>query len=160
MANLVPPIPGSSDLEATPKASEHLPGFAVVAEFITSDEHGDRAVYRRFNALSARNLIYLHGELYFLETKLRRIDEEDKRIWLSGNQTEQVNVLQAAREWESFVRKGNVQGSRDERRMKVVMGIRKLMKEYRLFSARNILVVYEYTDLRLQKKLCYSRARS
>ena len=130
----------SADSESNCQSREHLPGFADLAEFISSDNHGDLAIYRRFSTLGARNIIYLQGELAFLESKLRNIDEEDKQVWLGRfSMEEQVDVLQAARDWESFVRMGKVQGSRDERRYSVVMEVRKVMKDYREFVFHVIL---------------------
>src|SRR5450755_790924 len=110
----------SEDVEAKPNVPEFLPGFADFAEFIASDEHGDLAIFRRFDTLSARNLLYLQGQLLFLEGKLKKIDNEDTQIVETGSRGQQANVLQVARDWESFERKAGVTDSRDERKMKIV----------------------------------------
>src|SRR5256884_2483202 len=54
----------------------------------------DFAIYRRFEWLSARNLLYLQSELLSLEQQIKGYDEEDKRSILEGVIDEQMEILQ------------------------------------------------------------------
>lgn len=50
-------------------------GYASLSEFIASD----RALYifRRFESLAVRNLLYLQDELYQIELQLKKLDDAD-----------------------------------------------------------------------------------
>lgn len=52
-------------------------GFPLVADKIASDADKTTTIYRRFDRLSARNLLLLQGELAELETLQNRYDAED-----------------------------------------------------------------------------------
>lgn len=52
-----------------------IEGYPSFAYFIARD--GDAAIYRKFDQLSARSLLYLQSELHELEGKLRQLDRED-----------------------------------------------------------------------------------
>lgn len=65
------------DLEAMPTARRHLSGYPSFAEFIAKDK--DAAIYRCFENLSARSLLYQQSELHELEQKLEDLDREDAK---------------------------------------------------------------------------------
>jgi hypothetical protein len=48
-----------------PQPPKHLSGYPSFAAFISQDP--DAAIYRKFERLSARNLLYLQSELHHLE---------------------------------------------------------------------------------------------
>jgi hypothetical protein len=50
-----------------------LDGFPSLSEFIASDHDRTSLVFRRFDRLAARNLLYLQSELAELEAKLVRV---------------------------------------------------------------------------------------
>jgi hypothetical protein len=50
-------------------------GFPAIAHFIAQDD--DAAIFRRFDSLGARNLLYLQSNLNTLEAKLLTFDQED-----------------------------------------------------------------------------------
>ncbi|KAL9107640.1 MAG: hypothetical protein Q9187_008398 [Circinaria calcarea] len=119
----------SSDIEAAKTPKEFLEGFSNFAEFIASDD--DLSIYRRFRSLSARNLLYLQAELQVLEAQLRDLDEKGKaEIDNGGNLGDKIELLQVARDWESFVRKADHEDERQMKKMKMVIEIRRVMKEY------------------------------
>lgn len=126
----------SSDIEASKTPKEFLEGYADFAEFIASDD--DLSIYRRFRPLSARNLLYLQAELQVLEARLRDLDEKSKAEIDNGrNLGEKMEILQAARDWESFVRKAELGDERQMEKLKVVVEIRRVMKEYRKLNGRH-----------------------
>jgi hypothetical protein len=49
-----------------------LDGFPSLADFIASDHDRTSLVFKRFDKLAARNLLYLQSELAELEAKLVR----------------------------------------------------------------------------------------
>lgn len=54
-----------------------LEGFPSLAHFIGEDN--DAAIFRTFNELGARNLLYLQSNLNELEIQLKRLDHEDAK---------------------------------------------------------------------------------
>jgi len=58
------------DVEAGPDCVCPLDGFPSLANFIASDTDRTSLVFRRFDKLAARNLLYLQSELTELEHKL------------------------------------------------------------------------------------------
>lgn len=73
------------------------PSFAT---FIASDS--GLSVYRRFDRLSSRNLLYLQSELLEQQAQLEGFDEEDY--------TEKTgNVILSAKCWETFAAKAEEQ---------------------------------------------------
>ena len=71
-----------------------LEGYPSFAEFIAKDK--DAAIYRRFESLSARNLLYQQSELHHLENKAAELDQEEAK------EIENENAQQAARYWSYY----------------------------------------------------------
>jgi hypothetical protein len=53
-------------------------GYPRLAAFIANDEDKSTTIFRRFQRLSARNLLYLESELADLEEEQSRLDEESR----------------------------------------------------------------------------------
>jgi hypothetical protein len=70
-------------------------GFPRTAAFIASDRDKTSAIFKRFEALSARNLLHLQGRLAALEAEQTRLDDEDKKL------TDRATV-RATSSWEDF----------------------------------------------------------
>ena len=73
---------------------QRLAGYPSYAAFIAKDK--DAATYRRFEHLSARNILYLQSELHELGSKLETLDREDAKD--IGNE----NAQKAARKCDYF----------------------------------------------------------
>ena len=58
-----------SDVENDAVKISYLKGYPSLAAFIASDKDKSTVIYRRFDRLSARNLLYLQSELAELEAK-------------------------------------------------------------------------------------------
>ena len=54
-----------------------LEGYPTFAEFMAKDQ--DAAIYRRFQSLSARSLLYQESELHDLERRSQEIDHEEAK---------------------------------------------------------------------------------
>lgn len=115
------------------KANEHLQGFADFSQFISSDD--DLSVYRRFGGLGARNILYLQAELQFLERQLADLDAADLNLIQrqGGDKGEQKLTDDAARSWESFIYQVEEGNERQKDKMRLVLRIREVMKEYGTF---------------------------
>ncbi|KAH0553471.1 hypothetical protein GP486_006457 [Trichoglossum hirsutum] len=98
-------------------------GFSDFAAYIASD--AELAIYRRFDRLSARNLLYLQSELLELERAVDAFDEEDLR----EQQGPDIDEARVARRWEEFV---ELSGNREKegKKMKIIKEVRRVMKEY------------------------------
>jgi hypothetical protein len=106
-------------------AKPHLYGFASVAELIASDEDKSGTIYRRFDKLSARNLLYLESKLAILESAQERFDEEDGTIF---------DLKSAATSWEEFEEQAkDCDRPELQKRMTLVKEIAATLKTYRKY---------------------------
>ena len=80
-----------------------LEGYPSFAEFIAKDK--DAAIYRRYESLSARNLLYQQSELHELEKQAAELDEKEVE------KIEEENAQQAARYWSHYVNDQSPEGS-------------------------------------------------
>lgn len=102
----------------------YVPGYPSLAAFITSDPDHSTAIYRRFDRLSARNLLYLQAELSTLEKKQDELDKQDFN-------SDEIDVKDKARSWETLLAKAE-DGNDDDavERVKLAKAIREKIKEY------------------------------
>ncbi|KAL9069730.1 MAG: hypothetical protein Q9161_005315 [Pseudevernia consocians] len=84
-----------------PALTRRLEGYPTFAEFISKDK--DAAIYRKFENLSARNLLYLQSELHDLERQLEEIDRGD------AENIGDENAQRAARLWTHLADDSNAQ---------------------------------------------------
>lgn len=121
-----------------------IDGFPRVADKIASDHDKTTTIYRRFDRLSARNLLLLQAELAELETLQNRYDAEDFK---KRDQT----TIDCHREWRQFEKHSTatnnngqiIQPGQDQKeRMEIAMKIRAKLKEYRECSSQLLLSPY------------------
>ncbi|KAI4228054.1 MAG: hypothetical protein LQ349_006609 [Xanthoria aureola] len=98
-----------------------LPGYPSFAHFISQD--GDAAIYRRYESLSARNLLYLQSELHELEGQLEALDAEDA----NDRHVDDQGSHKIARLWHHYARADN---ARAVRHRELQGRIRAKIKEY------------------------------
>lgn len=111
----------------------YVKGYPSLAAFIASDCDKSTAIYRRFDRLSARNLLYLQSELVELEARQDALDAEDLRGTLERKKS--------ARDWRTLGRKAAEPGNTEEKeRVEVLEEIRKKIKEYRIVLFSYLLV--------------------
>lgn len=102
----------------------YLNGYPSLANFIATDKDHSTAIYRRFDRLSARNLLHLQSELCELEARQDKLDAEDFRGTI-----EQKGVLS---NWAVFCAKASQpENEREKLRMDLAKEIREKIKEYR-----------------------------
>ncbi|KAI9771146.1 MAG: hypothetical protein M1840_002497 [Geoglossum simile] len=102
---------------------EYLAGYPDFAAFIASTK--DFAVFRSFNRLSARNILYLQSELLYLQSQLDNFDQED-------SSSRDISQKAAARCWRIFANPdpNGETYEHDQKRLELVLRIRPLLKEY------------------------------
>ena len=115
--------PTPSDIELGSSQREYPNGFALLADFIARDPDNTSTIYRRFERLAARNLLYLQSRLQKLEAIL---DELDQQVLL----TEDKDSKKAATSWEDFAFLAKSRAD-EKKRMKVVEKIQRALKVYR-----------------------------
>jgi len=108
----------SSDIEKAVRI-RRLRGYPSFAEFLASDPDKTTVVFRRFDRLSARNLLHMQSELCELEARQDALDERDRK-----GSTEDK---QFARNWEEA--RKNLTGRQTER-VALALDIRNKLKEY------------------------------
>lgn len=116
----------ASDIELAQRNVVHTRGFALVASKLNSDPDKTTTIYRRFDSLSARNLLFYEAELTELEEKQRHYDIED------SNATDKTSI-ECQRDWNRFAetaKRENGTGGREEEKMKLAMKIRELLEKY------------------------------
>ena len=104
--------------------SHRKEGFADVARWIALDPDNETFIYRKFDELAARNLLYLQTELLVLEKQLNELDKYDAN-------SDDMNLKDATRTWETLTQQYDT-GNREARvRIDLVVKIRSKLKEYR-----------------------------
>jgi hypothetical protein len=100
-------------------------GYPALAAWIAQDPNNESLVFRKFDYLSARNLLHLQSQVISLEQKLKRYDEEMLR-------SSDMKLREAAMRWESLVK--NAEDSQrvvEKERMNLYCEIQYKIKEYR-----------------------------
>ncbi|OJJ61040.1 hypothetical protein ASPSYDRAFT_29548 [Aspergillus sydowii CBS 593.65] len=98
-------------------------GFANVARWLSLDRDNEAFIYRRFNELSARNILYLQCELLDLEKKLNELDKKDVT-------SDDMDLKDVARTWETFIQRFEEGNSEAVVRMELITKLRAKIKEY------------------------------
>lgn len=106
------------------ESGQILSGYSRLAAFNASDPDEQTSIYRRFDELGARNLLWYQSELVELEAKLRRFDDDDL--------TATMDAKTCSRDWEKLATRAEDPGNEHERkRMNLVFEIREKLKVYR-----------------------------
>ena len=112
-----------NDIEKDAVEVVYVKGYPSLAAFIASDRDKSTAIYRRFDRLSARNLLYLQSELQELEERQDTLDTED----LHGD----LQAKKSARNWQVLKKRAKQQDNKREKdRLELVLEIREKLKEY------------------------------
>ena len=101
----------------------YVTGYAALAAFIASDPDHSTAIYRRFDELSSRNLLYLQSELAELKARQDAFDREDFRGDLEDKRR--------ANNWKVLKERADSRDAKAMERMELIHDIRLKLKEYR-----------------------------
>ncbi|KUJ16321.1 uncharacterized protein LY89DRAFT_734427 [Mollisia scopiformis] len=129
----------SPDIELADRNVSPIRGFALVAAKINSDSDKTTTIYRRFDELSARNLLFYQAELAELEDDLKQLDDEDR---VANDKTSEA----CQRDWRSFeIHANGVNGTevraREKEKMELVMKIREKLEKYHAALAAHRLLL-------------------
>jgi hypothetical protein len=110
-------------------------GYASLAAFIASDADKSTAIYRRFDRLSARNLLFLQSELEELQALQDEYDEEDNK-----GTTEDQAVIRNLAFLKERARGSDKNAEAAQKRLELQRDIAEKMKSYsmQLFSKLSI----------------------
>ena len=120
------PMSENNDIEKhAGQNSEQKPlGFAALSSLMASDDDQELLIFRKFDEISARNLLYLQCELLSIEERLKRCD---RRVSSSGD----IDLEEAAEIWEVMVEQAKDGRAEAQEMMEVVKELRLKIKEYR-----------------------------
>ncbi len=107
-------------------------GFQALAYRIVRNPNYESFMFRKFDSLSARNLLHLEAKLAYLEHKLDKADEEAAHL---SADTESLRSLSS---WQAFEENATKFGQPEHARMKLVEKIQETLKEYRKLRPRPI----------------------
>jgi hypothetical protein len=106
-------------------------GFPRVADKIARDPDKTTTIYRRFDRLSARHLLFLEAEIAELEALQNKYDSDDLVA------TDQV-VIESHSDWKKFQKYANEKDGNGEHtqqmqaaKMELALKIKDKLKEYR-----------------------------
>jgi hypothetical protein len=116
---------------------EYLPGYAELAAYISIDP--DLQIYRRFDRLSARNLLYLQSEMAELEKWFDQKDKDELDRGENASEAEKVQIICRNQSWNisaALARAGGVPGASEEEKreaekMEKIRKLREVTAEYR-----------------------------
>ncbi len=107
------------DIENVPQKR----GFPAVAGIIAANPDYEAFIFRKFDWLSARNLLRLESRLAYLE---RKLDQEDEQAERGDNET-----LRSLRSWEAFQENAENASRPEHARMKLEQEMGEALNEYR-----------------------------
>jgi hypothetical protein len=102
-------------------------GFPLLAQRIALSPDYESFIFRKFDRLSARNLLHLEGKLAYLEHKL---DQTDEKAALPSADNESRRSIRA---WEAFEENALDPLRPEHVHMKLVEQVQETLKEYRKF---------------------------
>ncbi|EWC44254.1 hypothetical protein DRE_01080 [Drechslerella stenobrocha 248] len=105
--------------DAPMKNPTFAPGYPSTAAIISTD--AEMSVYRRFDRLNARNILYYQAELMYIESEMDKLDEEDR---LNGDTAAGSHLRHFKDLWENY------QDDRVMKRKGLIQDMRYLLKEY------------------------------
>lgn len=106
-------------------------GFASLADLIASDADHATAIFRRFDRLAARDLLFYQSELAELQAQQDEYDREDSEA-IAEFSDEWHEVRRSAQDWSTFKRSADddLDDGRYRKRMQLAMRIRTTLKQY------------------------------
>jgi hypothetical protein len=123
--------------QALKTSMEAKVGFARVASWMASDLDNETFMYRKFDELGARNLLYMQCEMLLLEKKL---DSFDTRV---VRRDADMELRDAARTLEALVEQSKA-GKQDAKgHLELITSLRSKIREYRQCPFRESSCVNE-----------------
>jgi hypothetical protein len=109
-------------------------GYATVASSIAQDPDNETYVFRRFDRLTARNLLNLQGELLALQDKLDALDEQ-------AASSPDPHLRSSMKSWEALTRYAmgsqDRTGEEERKRLELAGDLEVKLRKYREFANIN-----------------------
>lgn len=122
----LPPGEIPKDLEMDTIQVRYINGYPSLAAFMASDDDKSTSIYRRFDRLSARNLLYLQSELVELEAQQKTLDVKDTADLYAATEE-----MESVRDWRTLKARANEAGNlREKEQLRIALEIREKIKEY------------------------------
>jgi hypothetical protein len=115
------------DVEQQAYELDRRNGYASAATMIATDLDNETFIFRRFDELGARNLLYLQTELLMLEDELKKLDAEV----VNHRDPDHFDLKDAQRDWRKLLRQCDRGNERFVKRRRVVKELREKIKVYR-----------------------------
>ena len=116
-----------TDIEMQNPRRVYVNGYPSLADFIASDKEQSASVYRSYQRLTSRNLLYLEAELFELERQQDELDSLD----LKGDLT----AKQYARDWATL---STSTDPRCIKRRELLEKVKVKIKEYREYMVSRL----------------------
>lgn len=92
MVNILPLHKEAKSQQHTQEMIEHPKGFSELAFLISTDQ--DFSIFRKFDELSALNLLQMQSRLTVIENELRALDQQDLAGGVADTTRKEVIILQ------------------------------------------------------------------
>lgn len=123
----------TTDKDIHVESGSYNDGYPALAQWIAQDPDNETLIFRKFDSLGARNLLYMQAELFDVE---KRVRDFEKQILGSRDMDLQISM----RRWETLVENADSLRPRPEQElMLLVKEMRLKTKEYREFRNRTLL---------------------
>lgn len=99
-------------------------GYPSLAAWIAHDPDNESYVFRKFDRLSARNLLNLQSQLISLESKLDMLDR-------TMRSSRDPDVLVSLARWETYEERAKDPNTLEHKRMELETELKEKLKEYR-----------------------------
>lgn len=117
------PFPERTDVDV--EIGMYNDGYPALAHWMAQDPDNETLMFRKFDSLSARNLLYMQAELFDIQ---KRISNLDRQIIKSRD----ITLMESTRRWETFVENARLVQPRPEHEMmELATDMRKKLKAYR-----------------------------
>ncbi len=99
--------------------------FAAVAEWIALDPDNESFIFRKFDSLAARNLLYQQARIINLEKQLEELDHDVAK-------THNMTLKDAARTWEQLIEQSAAGQYHAQQHMGLIIELKQALKDYRI----------------------------
>jgi hypothetical protein len=138
-----------SDIEASSASIPPLDGFPSLADFIASDQDRTSLVFKRFDRLAIRNLLYLQSELSDLQAQQEAFDAQDQSFQHGSRESKEC-----AMNWERFKDAAEKGDAKQKERMALVRKIRQTIKDYSVLPTSTLPSSHLNVLTYFQEKRC------
>lgn len=114
-------------------------GYPALAEWMARNPEYETFIFRRFDRLSARNLLHLESQVSQLEWRLELVDGRALQQTIQNPQN--LEMSRSIRSWEVFSERAQDHSLLEHRRMALVNEIGEKLKQYRTFAGGSVKAV-------------------